>query len=79
MRDSGILILENVLDQKEHRDIQNDFKENFNSNLTKELKGKTVLITGGAGSLGSAITKKLLDYPVKIIRILDIDEYRLLS
>tara|TARA_Y100001949_G_scaffold176568_1_gene190491 strand:+ start:639 stop:1511 length:873 start_codon:yes stop_codon:yes gene_type:complete len=49
----------------------------INSNLTKELKGKIVLITGGAGSLGSAITKKLLDYPVKIIRILDIDEYRL--
>ena len=49
----------------------------INSVLKKELKGKTILITGGAGSIGSAITKKLLDYPVKIIRILDIDEYNL--
>ena len=32
----------------------------INSNLTKELKGKIVLITGGAGSLGSAITKNYL-------------------
>ena len=45
--------------------------------FTKELKNKTILITGGAGSIGSALAKKILDYPVKSIRILDIDEYGL--
>src|SRR5579864_1760077 len=45
--------------------------------LIKELKDKTVLITGGAGSLGSALTKKILEYPVKSVRVLDIDEHAL--
>ena len=33
------------------------------------FKGKTVLITGGTGSLGQALTKKLLDLEVETIRI----------
>ena len=49
----------------------------MNVALTKELKNKTVLITGGAGSLGSALTAKLLEYPVHSVRVLDIDEYAL--
>ena len=36
-----------------------------------------ILITGGAGSIGSAIAKKLLEYPVRTVRVLDIDEYSL--
>ncbi len=48
-----------------------------NSALKNKLKNKTVLITGGAGSIGSELTKKLLEYPVKAIRVLDIDEYAL--
>jgi len=47
------------------------------SDLIKELKGKTILITGGAGSIGSALAKKILDYPVKTVRVLDIDEHAL--
>jgi len=47
------------------------------SDLIKELKGKTILITGGAGSVGSALAKKILDYPVKTVRVLDIDEHAL--
>ena len=35
--------------------------------LTKLLKNKVVLITGGAGSLGSAISTEILYYPVKSI------------
>ena len=45
--------------------------------ITKELKNKTVLITGGAGSVGSVLVKKILEYPIKTIRVLDIDEHAL--
>lgn len=43
----------------------------------KILKNKTVLITGGAGSIGSAIAIKLLEFPVKSVRIFDNSEYAL--
>ena len=42
--------------------------------IKDELKNKTILITGGAGSIGFHLTSKLLKYPIKSIRILDIDE-----
>ena len=45
--------------------------------LKKELKNKVVLITGGAGSVGSSLTKKILEYPVKTVRVFDIDEHSL--
>ena len=43
--------------------------------IRKEVKNKNILITGGAGSIGFALTKKLLNYPVKSIRVLDTNEY----
>ena len=46
-----------------------------NIKLKKELKNKIILITGGSGSIGSYLVKKLLEYPVKSIRVLDINEY----
>ena len=46
-------------------------------NLTRLLKNKVVLITGGAGSIGTSLTKKLLEYPIQSLRVLDIDEYGL--
>ncbi len=45
--------------------------------LTKELKNKTILVTGGAGSIGLVLVKKILEFPVKTIRVLDIDEHAL--
>lgn len=45
--------------------------------ITKEIRNKTVLITGGAGSVGTSLTKKILSFPVKSVRILDIDEHAL--
>lgn len=36
--------------------------------------GKTVLITGGAGSLGQALIGLLLKQPIKVLRVLDVDE-----
>lgn len=38
------------------------------------LNGKNILITGGTGSLGTALTKKLLTLDVKTIRIFSRDE-----
>jgi UDP-N-acetylglucosamine 4,6-dehydratase/5-epimerase len=52
-------------------------KKILNQKLVKELKNKTVLVTGGAGSLGSELSKKLLDYPIKTLRVLDINEHSL--
>ena len=49
----------------------------FKKNLTKLLKNKTILITGGAGSVGSVLTKKILEFPISTVRVLDIDEHGL--
>ena len=35
------------------------------------------MITGGAGSLGNILTEKLLTYPIKQVRVLDINEHAL--
>ena len=42
--------------------------------MEQELKNKKILITGGAGSVGSALIKDLLKYDVNVIRIFDISE-----
>ena len=52
-------------------------KEPAKSIRSRELRNKTILVTGGAGSIGSHLTKKLLEYPIKAIRVLDIDEHAL--
>jgi FlaA1/EpsC-like NDP-sugar epimerase len=38
------------------------------------LRGKNILVTGGAGSIGSQISRKLLGLKTNVVRILDIDE-----
>jgi FlaA1/EpsC-like NDP-sugar epimerase len=52
-------------------------KEPAKSIRSRELRNKTILVTGGAGSIGSHLTKKLLEYPIKAVRVLDIDEHAL--
>ena len=54
-------------------------KSTSTNSITKELKGKTILVTGGAGSIGSELVKKLLTYPVESVRVLDIDEHSLFT
>ncbi len=43
-------------------------KKKFVNSITNELKNKTVLITGGAGSIGTALTKKNPRLPSKICK-----------
>ena len=52
-------------------------KQNIEKNVTRILRNKTVLITGGAGSVGSALVEKILKFPVKQVRIIDINEHSL--
>jgi FlaA1/EpsC-like NDP-sugar epimerase len=47
--------------------------------LKNELKNKVILVTGGAGSIGSALVGRLLRYPVNSVRVLDINEYELFN
>ena len=51
--------------------------KNQNLKFATKLKNKTILITGGSGSLGIGLAKELLKYPVKAIRLLDINEHSL--
>ena len=52
---------------------------NYSKKIELELRNKTILVTGGAGSIGKILVNKLLEYPVKSIRVLDIDEHALFS
>lgn len=52
-------------------------KTNSNNKILKEFANKTVLITGGAGSIGSVLTKKILEFPVESVRVFDINEHAL--
>ncbi|MEK7080697.1 MAG: polysaccharide biosynthesis protein [Patescibacteria group bacterium] len=42
--------------------------------MEEQLKNKKILITGGAGSVGSALIKDLLKYDINVIRVFDISE-----
>ena len=44
------------------------------SNIKKEFRNKTVLISGGTGSIGTGIVKQLLECKPKMIKILTNDE-----
>ena len=43
------------------------------------FKEKTILVTGGTGSLGVALTKRLLSLDVKQIRIFSRNEFKQIS
>lgn len=42
-----------------------------NSKISKELTGKTIVVTGGAGSIGSEIVRQIANYEYKSLIILD--------
>jgi len=57
--------------------MQHKKKESQDAQIKKLLKGKTILLTGGAGSISSELVIRLLKFPIKSLRVLDIDEYAL--
>ena len=48
--------------------------KNMNLDLSREFKGKNILITGGTGSIGMGLAKQLIKYNPKEIRIFSNDE-----
>lgn len=44
------------------------------NSLRKEFEGKTILVTGGAGSIGSEIVRQLSKFNPKAVRVMDINE-----
>lgn len=42
-----------------------------NKSISTQIKNKTILITGGAGSIGSEIVRQVIDFDPKLIIILD--------
>ena len=42
-------------------------KQNSETKISKILKNKKILVSGGAGSIGTTLVKKLLEYPVHSI------------
>ncbi|MEE1100778.1 MAG: polysaccharide biosynthesis protein [Agathobacter sp.] len=48
--------------------------ENNRENLTKKIEGKSVLVIGGAGSIGSSFIKAVLPFKPKSLVVVDINE-----
>ena len=65
------------MDDNLRQRMESKTKKSISKKISNELKNKTILVTGGAGSIGSHLVKKILDYPVKSVRVLDIDEHAL--
>ena len=56
---------------------ENPNKRNTNNEIKFNVPKETIIITGGVGSFGQAITKRLLaKEDVKAIRIFSRDEYK---
>ena len=48
-----------------------------NNEISKHIKGKNILVTGGTGSIGASIVEELLEYSPKVVRVLDVSENQL--
>lgn len=44
--------------------------------MQDEMKGKMILVTGGTGTIGSYLVKKLLEYEVEVVRVFSRDEHK---
>jgi FlaA1/EpsC-like NDP-sugar epimerase len=59
--------------KRDYSFFENDIQKNHDL-LTSKLKGKSVLVVGGAGSIGSAFIKSILQFKPKKIVVVDINE-----
>lgn len=60
--------------------IENKIVENEGEELnSNNIKNKTILVLGGAGSIGSVLVKRLLNYKPNKIVIVDKDEYSIFN
>src|SRR5256885_538383 len=50
--------------------------ENIETRASAAVRGKTILITGAAGTIGSALAERLLAFEPEVVRLLDNDEER---
>ena len=65
--------IKNYITKRESSFFENDLKSNSNK-LTKEIKDKSILVIGGAGTIGSSYVKAALRYhPSKLI-VVDTNE-----
>ena len=53
--------IKNYVTKREESFFDNDLKNN-KEKLTKEIKGKSILVIGGAGTIGSSYIKATLRY-----------------
>ncbi len=67
----GRLSLRQIQDLKIEDLLQRDPIVLSNNNITRELKGKRVLITGAAGSIGSEIVRQVLHYQPSMVILCD--------
>lgn len=75
------LVSTSIIQYKDVKNIDNEdflgrpFRSKNVDRLIQFYKGKTIFITGGAGSIGSEIVRQLLDLQVKKVVVYDNSEY----
>lgn len=72
MFDLSRFVSEHVIKRKTSL-FEDDMKANKDE-LTKKIEGKSVLVIGGAGSIGSSFVKAVLPYKPKAMVVVDINE-----
>lgn len=68
---NGISNTEQIRDVKIEDLLGRDEIRLNQKNIMKGLTGKTILVTGAAGSIGSEIVRQLMKFPVKYLLLLD--------
>jgi FlaA1/EpsC-like NDP-sugar epimerase len=72
-----IFNIENFIANNITKRKESFFKEDINANketLTKEIGGKSVLVIGGAGTIGSSYVKAILHFKPAVVYIVDTNE-----
>ncbi len=72
-----IFNIENFIANNITKRKESFFEKDINANketLTKEIEGKSVLVIGGAGTIGSSYVKAILHFKPSVVYIVDINE-----